>query len=140
LKRARGARGGVLLELLVAIAIFAAGAAMTLSALQSALDAVRRAEERAMAEDLAASRLAELDAGLVSIGELRSDRGRDDGDEAPSRRGLSVSLEILPVPQSGERGVLARARATVRVREESGAEGAVLVVAERIVRHAGERR
>ncbi|MBI1304780.1 MAG: hypothetical protein GC172_13500 [Phycisphaera sp.] len=133
---ARKVRGGILLELLVAIAIFAAGAALTLSALQSALDGVRRAELRARAEDLAASRLAELDAGLVSIGDLGDsddgDHSQDDGDADA----LAVTIEILPAPGAARGSALSLARATVRMRADAaaGADGAVLAVAERVVR------
>ena len=134
---ARRARGGILLELLVSIAIFAAGAALTLTALQSALDGVRRAELRARAEDLAASRLAELDAGLVSIGDLR-DSGDGDGDDAArlDDDALSVTIEILPAPGAARGSALSLARATVRAQADvaAGSDGAVLAVAERVVR------
>jgi hypothetical protein len=134
---ARRARGGILLELLVSIAIFAAGAALTLTALQSALDGVRRAELRARAEDLAASRLAELDAGLVSIGDLR-DSGDGDGDDAArlDDDALSVTIEILPAPGAARGSALSLARATVRAQSDvaAGSDGAVLAVAERVVR------
>lgn len=105
-RRARRRRdGGILLELLLAIGIFAAAALFTLSALRSALDGVRRAELRARALDLAVSRLAELEAGLVSTGEL--------GDERPRPDGLVVQVEVMP----GSSPTLVRARALVR---ESG--------------------
>jgi hypothetical protein len=134
---ARRARGGILLELLVSIAIFAAGAALTLTALQSALDGVRRAELRARAEDLAASRLAELDAGLVSIGDLRdSGDGDDDDDALLGDDALAVTIEILPAPGAARGSALSLARATVRAQADvaAGSDGAVLAVAERVVR------
>lgn len=120
----------------MSIAIFAAGAALTLTALQSALDGVRRAELRARAEDLAASRLAELDAGLVSIGDLR-DSGDGDGDDARlDDDALSVTIEILPAPGAARGSALSLARATVRAQSDvaAGSDGAVLAVAERVVR------
>lgn len=136
---ARRARGGILLELLIAIAIFVAGAALTLTALQSALDGVRRADLRARAEDLAASRLAELDAGLVSLGDLR------DADDDAARAqldddALTVTVEILPVPGAARGSALSLARATVRTRAAAlqGADGAVVAVAERVVRTEGD--
>lgn len=127
----------------MSIAIFAAGAALTLTALQSALDGVRRAELRARAEDLAASRLAEFDAGLVSIGDLRDSGDGDGGDAA--RLGddarldddaLSVTIEILPAPGAARGSALSLARATVRAQADvaAGSDGAVLAVAERVVR------
>jgi hypothetical protein len=133
---ARRARGGILLELLVSIAIFAAGAALTLTALQSALDGVRRAELRARAEDLAASRLAELDAGLVSIGDLRDSGDGDGGDARLDDDALSVTIEILPAHGAARGSALSLARATVRAQSDvaAGSDGAVLAVAERVVR------
>jgi len=130
--RARIRRGGgILLELLLAIALFAAAASFTLSALRSAIDGIRRAELRARAFDLAATRLAELDAGLVAIGDLGNERPRDDG--------LLVTVEL--VGDSAE--TLSRARATVR--DASGGEGVeptIVAVHERMVvlREQSERR
>ena len=121
----------------MSIAIFAAGAALTLTALQSALDGVRRAELRARAEDLAASRLAELDAGLVSIGDLRDSGDGDGGDAARlDDDALSVTIEILPAPAAARGSALSLARATVRAQSDvaAGSDGAVLAVAERVVR------
>ena len=123
--RARVRRGGgVLLELLLAIAMFAAAAAFTTSAMRSAIDGVRRAELRARAFDLAATRLAELDAGLVASGDLGDDRPRADG--------LAVRLEFLP----GEGGRLARARATVTDYSgvTDGGDPTIVAVHERTVR------
>lgn len=122
--------GGILLELLLAIALFATAASFTLSAMRSALDGIRRAELRARAFDLAASRLAELDAGLVATGDL--------GDESDEIDGLVVSIEVIPSPTSS----LARARATVReVGEGADAEPTIVAVHERSVelRDRGER-
>lgn len=120
----------------MSIAIFAAGAALTLTALQSALDGVRRAELRARAEDLAASRLAELDAGLVSIGDLRDSGDGDGGDARLDDDALSVTIEILPAPGAARGSALSLARATVRAQSDvaAGSDGAVLAVAERVVR------
>ena len=117
-------RGGILLELLLAIALFATAASFTLSAMRNALDSIRRAELRARAFDLAASRLAELDAGLVSVGDLGNDKGAaDTGD-------LSVEVEVVPSPTSS----LARARATVRDRSGGkDAEATIVAVHERSI-------
>jgi type II secretory pathway component PulJ len=117
-------RGGILLELLLAIALFATAASFTLSAMRNALDSIRRAELRARAFDLAASRLAELDAGLVSVGDLGNDKSSaDTGD-------LSVEIEVVPTPTSS----LARARATVRDRSGGrGVEPTIVAVHERSI-------
>lgn len=122
--RARNRRGGgILLELLLAIALFAAAASFTLSAMRSAVDGIRRAELRARAFDLAATRLAELDAGLVSIGDLGDERPRDDG--------LAVTVEIV---SSDSAATLARARATVRdMSAVAGTEPPIVAVHERSI-------
>ena len=127
--RARIRRGGgILLELLLAIALFALAAAFTMSAMRSAIDGIRRTELRARAFDLAATRLAELDAGLVAASDLGEDRPREDG--------LSVKVEILPASGEG----LSRARATVRevgvpgdAAAASGADAPIVAVHERVV-------
>ena len=107
--RARGHRsGGVMLELLLAIALFVMAASFTLSSLRSALDSMRRAELRARAYDAAASRLAELDAGLIAVSDL-GEALAVDGD-------LAVTVEIEPSPGS----TLVRARATVRTEPPDG--------------------
>jgi len=127
----RGTRrraGGILLELLLAIALFAAAAAFTMSALRSATDGVRRADLRARAADLAESRLAELDAGLVSAGELGEDSKVDDESD------LEVSVEIMQSPTAS----LARARATVR--DLNSPDRTVVAVAERTVDLGDARR
>jgi len=122
--RARSRRGGgILLELLLAIALFAAAASFTTSAMRSAVDGIRRTELRARAFDLAATRLAELDAGLVAASDLGEDRPRADG--------LSVRVEILPGAGEG----LSRARATVRDVGDAveGVEPTIVAVHERVV-------
>lgn len=98
----RRAAGGILLELLLSIGLFAVAAAFTLSAMRTAVDSIGRVELRARAFDLAASRLAELDAGLIAAGDL--------GEASEPVDGLVVSVEIVPDAVGG----LARARATVR--------------------------
>lgn len=117
--RSRIRRGGVLLELLLAIALFAAAASFTLSSLRGALDSVARAERRARAYDAAASRLAELDAGLVAVGDL--------GDDLEVDADFLVSVEVEPSPGSD----LVRARAVVRDRSLSADEPSVITEVER---------
>lgn len=116
--RSRIRRGGVLLELLLAIALFAAAASFTLSSLRAALDSVARAERRARAYDAAASRLAELDAGLIAVGDL--------GDDLEVDADLLVSVEVEPSPASD----LVRARAVVRDRSLPATEPAVITEVE----------
>jgi hypothetical protein len=118
-----GAIGGVMLELLLAVALFVAAAIFTLAALRNALDGTRRAELRARATDLAESRLVELDAGLVSAGELGDPLSNASSSE------LSVTVELIA---SSTASSLALARATVR-EVVGGVPGPVIATAERLV-------
>jgi hypothetical protein len=111
-----------------------------MSALRSALDGVRRAELRARACDLAASKLAQLDAGLVSASELRgsADGGSGGAGSASSDTRLAdaddLSVEVVLLPSASVS--LARARATVY--DNSGAEPVVIGVYEQSI-DLGER-
>lgn len=107
----RSRAGGILLELLIAIAMFAAAATLTLGAMRDALDGVRRAELRARAMDLAATRLAEVDAGLIPIGDL-GDRSAEDliGEEGGDR----LRVELSVVRDGDNRSGTVRVRAVVR--------------------------
>jgi hypothetical protein len=76
--RARAARrratrrgGGILLEVLVSLALFVGAATFTLGATRHAIDGIERMRRRAEAVDLARAKLAELEAGLVSLADLR---------------------------------------------------------------------
>lgn len=66
-------RGAILFELLVSIVIFIAAAAITLRAVSNGYENLRRAHQRQLAVDLARSKLAELEAGLISITQMQSD-------------------------------------------------------------------
>ena len=93
---------------------------------------MRRAELRARAADLAESRLAELDAGLVAIGDLG---GAGAGvDEASEPDGLSVAVTVVPGDSSG----LARVRAIVK--DLSGLEPVVLCERERSIAIGARKR
>ena len=59
-------RGGLLLETLIAIAIFVGLATFSLGAVRDGILAAERARLRIVAADLASSRIAEIEAGLVS--------------------------------------------------------------------------
>ncbi len=129
----RELHGGILLELLLAIALFVGGAVLVLGAMRSAVDGARRADLRARAMDLAQSRIAELDAGLIAVGDLDGDDlGSSDGATARgSDSDLAVSLELLPLG-TGERVVLARA--TVRARDGGDdGNGTIITTVDRVV-------
>ncbi len=131
----RARRGGILLELLLAIAMFAGAATFTMSALRSALDGVRRAELRARACDLAASKLAQLDAGLVSASELSgSSSASNESSSTPSAGADDLSVEVVLLPSASVS--LARARATVY--DNSGIEPVIISVYEQSI-DLGER-
>lgn len=63
-------RGAILLELLVALAMFAGAAALTLSIVGNSVTALGRLHERQLAMDVARSKMAELEAGLININDL----------------------------------------------------------------------
>ena len=64
-------RGGILLEVLLSLALFVGAATLALGASRSVLGAIDRSTRRALAADLARSKLAELELGLTTIAELR---------------------------------------------------------------------
>lgn len=64
-------RAAVLMELVIALAIFASTAMLTLSVMNNSYAALQRSQSEQLAVDLARSKLAELDAGLLSIGDLQ---------------------------------------------------------------------
>ncbi|MFM7261254.1 MAG: hypothetical protein ACKO3W_11680, partial [bacterium] len=90
----------------------------------------RRADLRARAMDLAQSRLAELDAGLIAVGDLAGDAAREPEmrDESAD---LVVSIELSAAPGAPDAMI---ARATVRARSNGvSGEGPVIIVTERVV-------
>lgn len=64
-------RGGVLFEVVLAVALFGGAAAFTLAAARSALDSMQRVRLQQAAVDLAKTRLAQLEAGLIALADLR---------------------------------------------------------------------
>ena len=72
----RSARGAVLLEMVIALAIFVGGAAM-LSQLQTNVNrSLERARLSNEAADLARKALAELEAGIITLSDVRTMRVR----------------------------------------------------------------
>ena len=66
-------RGALLLEVLLALALFLAVISLGFSAIESGQRAVGQGRREAQAVDLALSRLAELEAGILPWPELRDD-------------------------------------------------------------------
>jgi len=71
--------GGILFEVLLSIAVFAAGASFVLAAASGTLEAQHRSLREQQAADLAATLMAELQIGNISLTELREGLPRDLG-------------------------------------------------------------
>ena len=94
-------RGALLLEVMLSIALFVGAASFCLAATRSLFFALDRAERRQQVIDLARSKMAELDAGLISIQSLRGEwsgavgsRPREESlkDEPGSARRLEIDV------------------------------------------------
>ncbi len=66
-------RGAVLFEVMLSVALFVGAAAFCLGATKSLFAAFERAGRRQFAVDLARSKLAELEAGLITVQDLRGE-------------------------------------------------------------------
>ncbi len=66
-------RGALLLEVLLSIALFAGASAFALGAVGSVFDALDRAKRQQEAVDIATSKMAELEAALITVRDLRSE-------------------------------------------------------------------
>lgn len=95
-------RGGLLLETLIALAILVMVGLFALAGARDGLAASERAARRAAAVDLAASRLAEIEAGLVSldaVGDLSSISLEEDGvgfEDDPPAWPFAIEVESSP--------------------------------------------
>ena len=76
-------RGALLLEVLLSIALFAGTAAFTLGAANSVFDALDRARHEQEAIDIARSKMAELQTGMISIRDLNAQWSGDIGSYQP---------------------------------------------------------
>ncbi len=66
-------RGALLLEVLLSIALFAGASAFALGAVRSVFDELDRAKRQQEAVDIATSKMAELEAALITVRDLRSE-------------------------------------------------------------------
>jgi type IV secretory pathway TrbL component len=69
--RRRKIRGGILFEVLLSVALFVGAAAFALGCVKSVFSALQRARREQEAVDLARSKMAELEAGLITLADLR---------------------------------------------------------------------
>lgn len=86
-------RGSILLEVLLAIAVFVFAGVVILGVMQETVAAGGRAERRALAMDMARTRMAEIEAGVEEGAESDAVGGASneaDGAIADPRRGLRV--------------------------------------------------
>lgn len=91
-------RGAVLLEMLIAMALFV-GAASMLSQLQASINnSLERARLRVEAMDLARKALAELEAGIITVSDLRSLHLRTEQSTLRQDRALSTEDLANPSP------------------------------------------
>ena len=99
-------RGGILLETLLAITLFVVAALAVLQATSQANRAVERAAVLQRAVDLATTRMAELEIGLLGIGDLRSldDLPRPEFgafDDGPAEERLRIEASTERSPHAG---------------------------------------
>lgn len=72
-RRGCARRGAVLFEILVALAIFVAAGLLTMQVMQNAYRSILDTGDRQLAVDIARSKMAELEAGIIDITRMRSD-------------------------------------------------------------------
>ncbi len=68
-------RGAVLFEVMLAVVLFGGAAAFTLAAVRSVFTALESMRLQQEAVDLAKSKMAQLEAGLITLADLRGDAG-----------------------------------------------------------------
>jgi type II secretory pathway pseudopilin PulG len=78
--RAGGRRGGILLEILLAVAIFAGAGVFALASVKSVFAALDRARREQALVDLARTRMAELEAGFINLSDVRGETPLAAGD------------------------------------------------------------
>lgn len=88
-KNQDSSRGGVLFELLLAIAIFAGAAAFSLASVKSVFAALDRSRREQMLMDAARTRMAQLETGMISLADLR-----ESVDAAPVNDGQSANQQL----------------------------------------------
>lgn len=90
--------GGVLFEVMLSLALFAGAATFTLGAVRSVFATLERSALQQEAVDVARSRIAELEAGLISLTSLRDGNAGDASHEAPQRWLLDAKTSRTQYP------------------------------------------
>ena len=75
----RARRGGILLEVVLAIALFAGAAAFALASVRSVFNTLEQSRLLQEAIDLARSKMSELEAGLITLADLRGNEPQQIG-------------------------------------------------------------
>jgi len=75
----RARRGGILLEVVLAIALFAGAAAFALASVRSVFNTLEQARLLQEAIDLARSKMGELEAGLITLADVRGNEPQQIG-------------------------------------------------------------
>src|SRR5512145_1515697 len=88
-------RGGILFEVMLAVALFGGAAAFTLGAVRSVLTTLDRTRRQQEAVDLARTKLAELEAGFISLAELSADSIEGWALESKSNRSEFANLTLV---------------------------------------------
>ena len=104
-RRARVWAGGVLFEVMLALALFVGAASFTLAAARSVFSSLDQMRRRQEAIDLARSKLAELQTGLITISDLRGQHV----DSVSSSKGADVDR---PSQSAGAGGWILEAKTT----------------------------
>lgn len=118
-------RGGLLLETLLALAILVMVGLFALAGARNGLAAADRAARRAAAVDLAATRLSEIEAGLVSldaVGDLSTlslDEDEFGFEDEPPRWPFAIEVESSPSAIDG----LVRVEVIVTLDDPDAADG-----------------
>jgi type II secretory pathway pseudopilin PulG len=94
-------RASILLEVLLAIAVFAFAGVVVLGVLQETVAATERAERAAAAMDLARTRLAEIETGMGANAPDRADDGTAARDASGVYAGLRVEDRLEPSDHEG---------------------------------------
>ena len=123
--------GVLLLEVLLALALFLAVVGLGFSAIESGQSSVRQGRREAQAVDLALSRLAELEAGILPWPELRDDPDQPIGTAADFDTPFRPDGFLVQVDR--QRSVPGLVRVSIKIQEANDPEGPFLARIERLI-------